>query len=477
MDQSKSRKIGRMAFRVTKWTVGSLLGLIVLFVAVNAIDEDLTPEARALLIAPPNPYRPEENMYFALLGLVGPPGSSPIAVGQERVAKYENDLAMLLKDPQYAIHMVEEMQKEKTLAFQGKVDFCRPLTGFCFVGIETHSAEIVRLLRTNRELVQRYANLHDLNGYYEAATPSAYSLVAFGSPGTRGLYLANVALNVKTGTRFQQKAALLRLRDDIRVWRKMLAGSGSLISKMIAVAYLQGDYALLAEIIADRQFDLRTFSPEVRAMFDAVNEDDWKIGGAFAHEFRVSAFFWDQQWLVQEAWPSETSPEEAHWWERLVNPLATVFLKINATQNLQAGEAIQRKLVADATPEAYLATRDAYRKWLDKNVGVGLRYVYNPAGRIVVGIGSDYYEDYPLRAYDGAAFLRLVRLGYEIRNRNIEDRAIPDFMKQYLEWSTHPVDGKPFVWNGKTHEMALQPLGKQTEGRRFTISVWNAAPG
>jgi hypothetical protein len=80
-----------------------------------------------------------------------------------------------------------------------------------------------------------------------------------------------------------------------------------------------------------------------------------------------------------------------------------------------------------------------------------------------------------LRAYDAAAFKRLVRLGWEIRNQKIDDKSIPSFMQRHPEWATHPVDGKPFVWDEKTREIAVQPLGKQPKDRRFSIPVWGGA--
>ena len=46
-----------------------MVALGLLFLGINWFDEDLSPEAKALLIAPPNPYEPEENLYLALLGI------------------------------------------------------------------------------------------------------------------------------------------------------------------------------------------------------------------------------------------------------------------------------------------------------------------------------------------------------------------------------------------------------------------------
>lgn len=465
-----------MFFRIAKWTIGILAGLIAGFVAVNAFDEDPSSETRALLVAPPNPYTPEQNLYLALLGFEAPQGTSSLAVAQERIARYESGIVAALKDPASEdLYSQITWQERDSLKFQGKVDFCQPLTGSCVTEVGQHKAEIERLLKINRELLHRYSNLHKLPGYYDTATPSIYFLTALVPPPVRQLYLANIALLLKTGTRSQQQAALASLREDIGTWRTVLIGSGSLVSKMIAIASLQSDYVVLADIIAADRFDVAGSSRPILAALDVVKEDDWKIGSSYAYEFRLSGYMWDQLRIQSSLRLPESSSEGGGWWRRFIDQVPTPGLKINATQNLQAEEAAQFKLLGDAAPGAFFAARDAHRKWRARNVDLGLHSIYNPAGKVLIGVASPF-EGYVLRARDGEAFLRLVRLSYEIRTRNIRDELIPSFMQQHPEWATHPIDGSTFVWNRERREIAVQTLGKQPKGRRFYVPVGSPAP-
>src|SRR5713101_5656594 len=114
---SKIAKLGRVFLTAAKWTLGILSVLVLVVIVINWSDEDLSPEAKALLIAPPNPYKPEENLYLALLGFDALPGESPIAAGQTRVAEYEKGVAAALKDPQYDLSRLLEQTRE-TLKFQ-----------------------------------------------------------------------------------------------------------------------------------------------------------------------------------------------------------------------------------------------------------------------------------------------------------------------------------------------------------------------
>ena len=471
-------RIWRIFLIVAKWTIGGLVVLGLLFLGINWFDEDPSPEAKVLLIAPTNPYKPEENLYLALVGIDAKEGKSPIATAQERIAAYEKALPGALKDPPRTVDEFPDWAWKKTekLEFQGKVDFCQPLTKSCLAGVEARRAEIDRLLKTNRELYRRYSRLHGMKGYHETATPSFYFMGAYVPPPVRQLYLANIALRVKSGARLQQKAAIGDLREDIRTWRRQLTGGGALISKMVAVAYLQGNYALLSDIVADSKIDLEDSSPEIRSALE-LPEDAWRIGSLFAFEYRSNAFMWEQLRVAKEKQSMWDSPsDERGWWGRFSDQITWPFFKVNATQNLDAKIKMHLQKMADADPAEFFVARDAYRTWLRDNIEFGVHYVYNPFGKIAMNVASHTYENYSLRAYDGAAFQRLVRLGYEIRNQKVEDKAVPSFMQRNPQWASHPVNGRPFVWDEKKREIVVQTLGQQPEGRRFSVPVWRAAP-
>jgi len=45
-------------------------------------------------------------------------------------------------------------------------------------------------------------------------------------------------------------------------------------------------------------------------------------------------------------------------------------------------------------------------------------------------------------------------------------------MKQHPEWSTHPSDGRSFVWGGAAGTIRVQNLGKESSGRVCFVHVW-----
>jgi hypothetical protein len=117
-----------------------------------------------------------------------------------------------------------------------------------------HREQVEKLLSDNRELYERYLALQDLRGYHDTARPSIFlpSGWDIGLVGqTRKLFLAELVLRMRGGAPNEQRAALADLGKDMRLWRIVLTGEGTMISTMVAVAYLQADYLVLADMIAD----------------------------------------------------------------------------------------------------------------------------------------------------------------------------------------------------------------------------------
>ncbi|MBA3581215.1 MAG: hypothetical protein H0W44_02050 [Gammaproteobacteria bacterium] len=379
------------------WVFAFAVGLLLVMIAINFFDEDLAPETTVLLTAPPNQFSADQNLYLALLGSDAPMGESPVAFGLEKVKEYEVGLEARLKDPRIALEDVSK-KNPRLLDFKGKLDFCHPLQTSCWDKIENHKDEIEKLLDDNRELYQRYLALKNFTGYYDTATPSLYSPLIYPSSQIRSLFLVNFAVQMKSQNLHQQKAALMDLDGDIRVWRAMLMGEGDLVSKMSAVAYLQGDYLMLADMIADSTIDLSSFSTELDHMVMQFDQDDWKIGKMFTYEFRTMTSIWDRmsrdadaQFDIRNAIAGDTPK----WWERYWSRFSLHFYKARATVNLNSKVIQQLTKMTDAEPENVYVARDAYSTWMRKNLSFGLNFAYNPMGKTLLAIGASMYETTP----------------------------------------------------------------------------------
>jgi hypothetical protein len=466
------RVTARIHTRILKWLGISFLTLIgvagVLFVAgllVNAHDEALVPAARALLTPPANPYGAADNIYVALHGFDAPPAESVIAAGEARIERYNRSIDAPLRDPAAASPERLAPQDTHRLTFRGDISFIRPLESSVWNEAPQHEREIATLLADNHELFERYLDLILLPGYYETARPSP--LVPHpAAPGeVHRLFLAQLALQMRAHRHNQRQLGLAELEVDIRLWRRVLTGEGTLLWKMLAIAFLQSDYLLLADLIADPGVELAPGEQYAESLVPLFDAGDFDLGRAFAAEFRV-------QVATLRSPDTEARRGAVGWLERAGSRTTDHFLKVNATENLLAAET-GRWMTAAADAEKFYQVNPPTVGWSNEQPRVWLLPLsYNPLGKLLAALVTQPYRYYPPRAWDEEALQRLVRLGYEIRQHRVAPADLAAFLRAQPQWSTHPADGRPFLWDTGTGELRVQTLSQHPPGWRFSIRVW-----
>jgi hypothetical protein len=474
--------LSRIAGRILKWVglaTGSLallaLVLFALVFAINWRDEPLAPQARALLAVPPNPLRPDDNIYLAMAGFTAPSGASMIAAGEARIGHYNEHLEAVLHDPSAQAVDSLTLKDPHPLEFQGQAEFVQPLSGSLWEQVPPHRSEIEALTVLNGELYQRYLALERLPGYFETARPSYLAPAIFVPTEVRYLFLEDTVLQLRGGSAREQRAALDQLIADVGLWRRVLTGQGLMISKMLALAYLESDFLVLADMIADPHAAVPSGPDDADNAAPLFGLSDFDLGTAFAAEFRVQASLLEQtQYLYTIGWTPAAARTGAPraWTDRLGSEVSGHFFKLNATENLCAQQA--GRLIA-LRPGPGVAAAD--KTLADSSLSAwSLLGAYNPIGRLLAGIAAPMGVTYPLRAWDAAALQRLVRAGYEIRRQRIAPVDVAAFLARHPEWSTHPGDGRPFLWLPDSGEIRVQTIGEQPQGRRFSIRIWQAPP-
>jgi len=464
-------RVLRVLRRIALWGALALFALFLAALGINAFDERPSPQALALLQPPENRYRPEENIYVALAGFDAPAGQSVVAAGQAKIAHYNERVDSMLRDPTSGLASLPAADPAG-LKFEGSIDCCGPREPSFWGSLRANAAQIEQLVTQNRELYQRYLALFDLPGYYETARPS-YMVPLYRVPtAVQNLFLASTSLQMQSGDDAQTQAALKRLHQDIHLWHRMLTGEGVLISKMLAVAFLQTDFLILADMIADPRAAIPQSMDQLLPQFEL---SDWNVSNAFAAEFRVHSFWYRQtRALTDNPWQPPDTSSAQRVWNRISTPIQGQFFKLNATENLDARLMNELAEFAALDPSTFSTEQARYRKWQRVNTDFfSVRTVYNPIGKILAALAAPAYENFLLRPYDAAALQRLVRLSFEIRRQRIAPSVVPQFMKLHPEWSRHPADGRSFVWTASTGEIAIQPVAEEGN-RRFSVQIWKA---
>lgn len=467
---SALRRVLRLLGRIALWGALSIVAAILVALAINYSDEPLSAQASALREPPKNPYKPEDNLYIALAGFSAPAGQSVVTVGEANVARYNGQVDSMLRDPMLALTVLPGADPP-ALKLSGSLDLPHPREVAFWESVRTNRTKIDQLVEQNHELYQRYLTLLSLPGYYETARPSVMAPIYMVPIDVRNLFLADIAARIQRGDEARTRSALTSLRQDMDLWRRVLTGEGGLVSKMVAVAFIQTDSLIVSDVIADPRIPIPEGMADVLPEFQLA---DWSIGKAFAVEFRFHSFIHRQ---TQAGIDSHWQPTEATYaerlWGRVLNPIAGRFFRFNATENLDARAMTELASFAALDPSTFPTWDARYQQWEHGFTDfLSVRTVYNPIGKILVAIAAPAYKSYLLRPYDGAALQRLVRLSFEIRRQQIVPSGVEAFLRQHPEWSTHPVSGRPFVWRATAREIAIQPLAQEPRDRRFSIQIW-----
>ena len=455
---------------VLKWLLIALAILLLLPLAlslagfaINAHDEAPAPVVAELLTVPPDPYLPDENLFVGFAGLSTPEAAQVTSAGVARIERY-NARAQVLSA--FGSGPDTEPPGSADLAFSGSLPFVQALAGSVWQDAPAHAAEVAKVHADNGELLGRYRALARRRGYFQTTVPSLQQpLFLKDLRSLRGLFLADAALRLRAdATRTQ---AFEDVSADIELWHHVLTGYGDLLSKMLALAYLQADELLLADCAAHVPVGTRSV-----AVFPL---QDFDIANAFAYEFRGQVSMLRE--LKRESFGRmlhDNSPLSRL--QRLANWWSAHFYQVQATENLFA-QTSQAVMALAAVSPANTGRLRTYGNESDpQQSALGARLAYNPVGKILASIWRPALRSYPLRAADGAAFQRLVRLGFEIRAAGIPPAGVPAFMEQHPGWSTHPGDGRRFEWLPATLELRMLPVAEPRPGQRLAIPVW-PAPG
>lgn len=461
----------QLAWRIVRWPVAAVALLIAVLLIANAADENLSAEVRAILAPPPSRYPDSENLFVLLAGLDAPADRSPLAAGEANIAAYRRVVTEHLPLRGMSPAEVGKTPKAARLTVTTDLPQWNMLTSSVWENARAAHPELASWTSENRVLLDRYSALAATQGYEEEPLRSSIALFYSVPQSLRALYLAGIADAVQSAADTERRAAIKSLADDVALWRRMLQGEGTLVSKMVATASLHADFILLADMIEDRSVPLDQIQNGAAAVLEAWPVDSWKIGKAFRTEFRRSSAVLADAREDPEHFLHAFDPGW-DWVQRRSTDLGRLLVKHNATRNLQARILERLSAVADGDPARYSENARAYVDWFGQLASWSFPAIlYNPIGKSLVDLGGPGFLDYPLRVYDVAAFQRLVVLAWQLRAQSVAPAVVPGFMAAHPEWSTHPVERVPFAWDAQSGEIQVVPRARTQPGRRFGIRI------
>jgi hypothetical protein len=455
------RALGILA-KTAMWVGIVALTLLVIFMAINWRDEDLTSEARALAEFQPSPIPDSQNAYLALLGFDAPSGVDAIAAGAKVVAK-SNAASLMdrLRDEE-----PEPQQKQVVSQMDGgKLKFARvggPIYGppdcDALPQAISRARDIIATKKANAELVDRYLAMHRMPGFVDTSTHGVMGPhMALGWGNIRQVLLAEAALNVQT---HGESSALTFLASDIALWRRILAGENTTVDKIVAERMLAEDYRLLSDLIAFPALDIRRFETQIRPMLEPVSPAELSMARMFMRDFQASIEF-------MRASTMESS--DAGSLEGMGRKLAMAYLffvfKPNATTNLEAHYAT---LLGNSSPGQFARLQDDLNQLPSASI-------YNPVGRMFVNISAPFELDTVARVFDLAAYVQLTRAQFAVRLASPSPEQVPAIMAAAGPDARNPYTGEPFKWDAAHRSLSFEPMHSswRKSGTQVTVPANN----
>lgn len=448
-----------VALKILKWLAIAGSALYLILRAVNFRDENLSSEEHALA-ASHGPIVPDDqNIYVAARGFNAPAGVDPIEFGARSIAE-QNEAAA--KDPWSRERLARLEANRPGGEGRGTLDWVEggrkllaPRQGSFLPEALAHAADVKFLMGANAELVARYALLQRLPSFRDTAAPDILSPSLWSNSHVlaRSLLLWQCAIDAQSG---RVERALDFLGADVALWRRVLAGSGTLLDEMAAIGHLEDELRLLSDLIASKEFDARARSDALRRMTAPLTKSELTFGRMFAREFELNAA------LLAGIDAEQGREASRSWYLHTVNSLFySPFFKLNATLNRSAHAAATYQRLAGLAPREYLLARAEVEKETDAMADFGLGWVYNPIGKTLVAISAGQYLPYADRLPDLDAYLRLVRAQLEVRIASIPAEQVAAFLAAADPQMRNPYTNQPFEWKAADRSISFAALSER----------------
>jgi hypothetical protein len=458
----------KLTRNVLLYALGLLLVGVASLVIINGFKSEPSETSRVLAEVPANPYPDSDNLFLARSAINLPDMENRLTEARNRLVRESQWTEDLVRGRLTMEQLQAKQAEQEVIRFAKSIEWCNPAVRPCLAQISQQHGAIESSKTSNALLFKRYLELPNLSGSHNITVASPYAPVANGAFDIRLLFLNHVGDAFLQGTKVERAAALRQLSDDLGVWRKTLAGYGSLVDKMIAVHHLHQSLALIGEIINHPGFDTdRDGSVLAAALQDTAIPDMsgmWRYEYLFSHQLLETL---DAQG-VGHALNAEddTAPSALR---SLLNTASLWFFDRTDTQNRRA-DYFSKLIAASKLPaseglsalKTLDATTNEWAPWWS--------YLRNPIGKTLFPYLSPYSE-YNRRIYDVFAYQQLVLVSYQWRTQRLPPATLATQLPTN-PLAQHPASGTPFHYDTETRTLRMEPLHPRKE-RRFDVAVFS----
>ena len=416
------------------------LALVALaLVAINAVDQELAPEARAFYARPAVAFEPGSG-WAVLAGFHAPPGQEPRAYA---AALREAARQRKPGSPVRSSALPLEVRAPDEL-------LCIPQELDCVRAFAQRPQSIDDLVSDNAVLLARYeellrsrrlADVVEALDYYEAIIPHFSTVLR-----VQQVRMSQAGVDVSRG---RVNEAIAWLEADAEFHRAWLEEAGSILTKMLAVRTLSRDFLLAGQVA-------RLGAPLAPAQWEALERVVAPLAPgqrAVAPVLRVEAGLFAN--VLDELIADSRNTIRVIEAPRLPASIAAATLRRNATLNF-AYPALAAWTTLDAVPTADLARAIAeVEERQRRHLAPDWTWAYNPAGTGFAAEAMPQLAEYLYRVRDLDALAAAIRCGVALRRSGTTREDAGVFVARSPA-CLDPYENKPFGWDAARGEVSYK---------------------
>ncbi|MCX7962400.1 MAG: hypothetical protein N2653_12630 [Burkholderiales bacterium] len=416
-------------------------------IGVNAMDVELSAEARALLEPPVARASDERNGYLHFLGLHAPAGASTYAHGLRVLEALRASEAPTPAETGEAKALTEFPR-----IVGAQATCCRVESGTCLGA----PAEATRdTLGKYGPFLERARQMRDAPDYLELYAPAAFhARVAPYHALLDAQCLTHAAIALAAGSAGLGRA-LDELEAEMAFHRRALAGSRTRVGKIFAAELLARDALLLSELLRAGRETAAAERERIARLLEPLSAEEADMRAALASEYRLGLR------LVMTLGKEQTLAHHfpvSRWYE------GVLFLRRHETANAIAAqfrldEALSRVPLAGFEAAARERARQQPPAYAE---GEFPGWV-NPAGKILAGAAGAGNADSLRRMNDVRALLAMVAAQAALYSAGART---PEAVRAALAGGVgrahpDPYTEKPFAYDEAANALTFAPQAKE----------------
>jgi hypothetical protein len=349
-----------------------LIFVVVIVIAVNMPDEELGIGPKELTYDRASPERPTEgNAYFAMLGFEASTGEDIYAVGQQAHSAYAD---LVVTGPIDLSHLVEDILGPPIGFVRTFHPQCENDKSNCLSLYKQSQDVYSRLFVENELILARYARLKEYSHFEDLMSFRPWHTSIKFHPAIYSAHVLKVAEAANLFNKADHRRGLELIVADIRLWRKIFAGTGDHDGKIYSQLALNQNYTLLDEMSTI----MIAGGDNLEGIDEAITPltaTEKSLDLAFDKDFRT--LYWT---LSHGLWPLDMTR---------MSLLERYFFKTNSTLNRAFEIFHSMKKVVRAKPVQFETEWSLLNGMLKAAERKRLGLIYNPLGKLFIAASFD----------------------------------------------------------------------------------------